>query len=176
MLVAVEASDVLELLGALDDPGIRYWLDGGWGVDCLLGEQTRSHSDLDLVVSRTDLDGVRELLMDQGYDVIRDWLPTTIALRDNAGREVDVHPLDLTDDGGGDQVLQDGSTWHYEAPVHGSIGGRAVRCASAEDQLQMHQGYAPRPVDREDVRRLAERFDLRPPAPYDGPQSPTGER
>ena len=65
-------------------------------------------------------------------------------------------------------MLQDGSTWHYGAPVHGSIAGQVVRCASAEDQLLMHQGYEPRPVDRADVRRLAERFDLRPPGPNDG--------
>jgi hypothetical protein len=52
----------------------------------------------------------------QGYDVIRDWLPTSIAFRDRSGREVDLHPLDPTPDGGGDQVLPDdeerGTTRH----------------------------------------------------------------
>lgn len=43
----MRAKDVLTLLSALDGLGVHYWLDGGWGVDCLLGEQTRPHSDLD---------------------------------------------------------------------------------------------------------------------------------
>jgi len=32
--------------------GIEIWLDGGWGVDALLGEQTRPHEDLDIVVEQ----------------------------------------------------------------------------------------------------------------------------
>jgi len=32
--------------------GIEIWLDGGWGVDALLGEQTRPHKDLDIVVEQ----------------------------------------------------------------------------------------------------------------------------
>lgn len=160
MLDGVEAVDVLDLLATLDDARIPYWLDGGWGVDCLLGEQSRPHSDLDLVLPRPDLDRTTRLLTERGYTVIRDWLPTTLAFRDASGREVDLHPVDPTADGGGHQVLPDGDRWHYAPPVDGSIGGRLVRCASVHDQLLMHQGYDPRPVDVTDVRRLAERFDL----------------
>lgn len=166
---SVEATHVLELLSALDRQQLGYWLDGGWGVDCLLGEQTRPHGDLDLVVPRIDLEGIRVVLLDRGYEVIRDWLPTSLALRDASGREVDLHPIDTTADGGGDQILTDGSTWHYGRPVEGLIASRPVRCASAEDQLLMHQGYEPRAVDFEDVRRMSERFGLTPPAPFDVP-------
>lgn len=144
----------------MDGHQIRYWLDGGWGVDCLLEEQTRPHSDLDLVVPRAQLEAMAQILSDRGFAVIRDWLPTTIAWRDSAGLEVDLHPVDATPDGGGDQVLQDGSTWHYGSPVVGRIDGCAVRCAPPEEQIAMHQGYEPRPVDIEDVRRLAARFGL----------------
>lgn len=157
----MEANDVLDLLSALDEEDVHYWLDGGWGVDCLLGEQSRVHSDLDLVLPRGRLDRVRRLLASRGYSVVRDWLPMTLALRDDRGREVDLHPVDLTVDGGGTQVLLDGRSWHYAPPVEGSIQGRAVRCATAEDQLLMRQGYEPRPVDFADVRRLADRFGLR---------------
>lgn len=161
-------ADVLDLLAELDRRGVRCWLDGGWGVDALLGEQTRPHSDVDLVVARADLDRVRELLGSRGYAVARDWLPTALAFRDTHGREVDLHPVDPTDDGGGVQVLAEGRVWRYAAPVTGTLGGRPVRCASAEDQLAMHQGYEPRPVDVVDVRRLAERFGLpRPPVAAD---------
>ena len=51
-----------------------------------------------------------------------------------------------------------------EGSVEGSVEGRTIRCASAEDQLLMHQGYEPRPVDVLDVRRIAARFGLPGPA------------
>lgn len=168
MLGHVEAADVLDLLDAFDDLAVHYWLDGGWGVDCLLGEQTRTHGDLDVVLPRSEVDRVRAILASRGFVVVRDWLPTSLALRDGQGREVDLHPVDLTSDGGGDQVLPDGAAWHYAPPVVGSINGRMVCCSSAEDQLLMHQGYEPRPVDFADVRRIAARFGLPVPAPFDG--------
>jgi lincosamide nucleotidyltransferase A/C/D/E len=162
----VQAADVLDLVSALDGLEAVYWLDGGWGVDCLLREETRQHSDLDLVVDRRDLGPVMAHLHHHGYEVIRDWRPTSIAFRDQTGREVDLHPVDATVDGGGDQVLEDGSTWHYSAPVEGAIVGHAVRCAPPEDQLLMHLGYDPRPVDFADIRRIAARFNLPLPRPF----------
>lgn len=120
----VEASDVLDLLSALDNQDVHYWLYGGWGVDCLLGEQSRAHSDLDLALPRIELDRVRALSASRGYFLIRDWLPMTLAFRDDQGHEVDLHPVDMTADGGGTQVLLDGRTWHYAQPVEGSIEGR----------------------------------------------------
>lgn len=48
----MNGSDVMEVLDRLRSAGVRFWVDGGWGVDALLGEQTREHEDLDLVVER----------------------------------------------------------------------------------------------------------------------------
>ncbi len=156
----MNAGDLVELLDALDELGVIHWLDGGWGVDALLGEQTRDHGDADLVVSRADLQRTDELLRDRGFVVIRDWLPTSVAYRDSFGREVDLHPVDPTPDGGGDQVLPDGGSWHYGPPVAGIVAGRAVRCCPAAEQAAMHRGYPLREVDRVDMRRLGERFGL----------------
>ena len=163
----VKLPDLFELLDAFDEIAVHYWLDGGWGVDCLLGAQSRVHGDLDVVLPRSDVHRVRALLVSRGFGVVRDWLPTTLAVRDGQGREVDLHPVDLTADGGGDQTLRDGAIWHYAPPVEGSINGRSIRCASAEQQLLMHQGYEPRPIDHLDVRRIAERFCLPAPPPFD---------
>lgn len=118
---------------------------------------------------RTELDQVKALRLARGFVVIRDWLPTSLALRDSTGREVDLHPVDAPADGGGYQVLGDGTTWHYAPPAHGSLGSRRVRCASAEDQLLMHQGYDPCRVAYSDVRRVSKRFGLEPPAPFGAP-------
>ena len=169
----VEAPDLFDLVSAFDDMAVDHWLDGGWGVDCLLGSQSRSHGDVDVVLARTDLDRVREMLATRGFRVIRDWLPK-LALRDDRGREVDLHPVDRTADGGGDQILLDGVAWHYDPPVEGSIDGQAIRCASAEDQLLMHQGYEPGSIDFLDVHKLQSGSACRSRTPFDGPDSGLG--
>jgi len=46
---------VAQLVRVLAKAGIEVWLDGGWAVDALLGEQTRSHDDVDIVVRDSDL-------------------------------------------------------------------------------------------------------------------------
>lgn len=48
-LVGVEAEDALELID-LRQRGVRWWVDGGWVVDALVGAQIRTHDDLDLAV------------------------------------------------------------------------------------------------------------------------------
>ena len=88
----MSAEDVVRLLAAMD--GIDVWLDGGWGVDALLGEQTREHDDLDLVVARSDVPLLIEALGREGYEVAKGQLPTCIVLLDPAGRQVDVHPVE----------------------------------------------------------------------------------
>jgi hypothetical protein len=50
----LDASDVLVVLDQFDQAGLVAWLDGGWGVDALLGHQSRPHEDLDLVIARDD--------------------------------------------------------------------------------------------------------------------------
>ena len=42
------ASQVLKLCRDLHAHSIEIWIDGGWGVDALLGTQTRPHSDVDI--------------------------------------------------------------------------------------------------------------------------------
>jgi lincosamide nucleotidyltransferase A/C/D/E len=166
------AADVRLVLDALEGAAVGCWVDGGWGVDALLGRQTRPHSDLDLVVARAQLDHVRSWLAGRGYAVTRDWLPTAVAFEDGAGREVDLHPVDPTPDGGGDQFLLDGGVWHYSAPVQGMIDGRPVRCCPPSDQLLMHLGYEPRDTDVHDVRLLSQRYAIPLPEPYEALTGP----
>ena len=37
----VDAADVIGVLDALDEAGVRSWVGGGWGVAALAGRQTR---------------------------------------------------------------------------------------------------------------------------------------
>jgi len=139
------------------EAGITAWLDGGWAVDALAGRQTREHDDLDLVVDAQHLDRVTQLVESLGYRPIRDELPTAIAFRNLAGVEIDLHPVTITADGGGDQQQPSGRPpWHYGPPVIGHIDGHGVGCCSLETQLRAHQGYPPRDKDRADLAVLAE--------------------
>jgi lincosamide nucleotidyltransferase A/C/D/E len=51
----MEPSVLIGLLRLLDSASIDTWLDGGWGVDALLHEQTRPHKDMDVVVRVSDV-------------------------------------------------------------------------------------------------------------------------
>jgi lincosamide nucleotidyltransferase A/C/D/E len=85
---------------------------------------------------------------------------------DPAGREVDLHPLAPSGDGGGDQAQRDGPPFHYRAPVGGVVDGRTVLCVPAETQGRAHLGYRPTDKDPRDLRLLGERLGLDLPPPY----------
>lgn len=157
---------VLDVLDMLADARLAAWVDGGWGVEALLGVQRRAHEDLDLVVFEGNVADARALLVDHGFAIERDWLPTALALRHPDGRSVDLHPVEPTPDGGGDQIQLDGTRWHYDPPVAGEIGGVRVKCCSVACQIAAHLGYEPDEVDRDDMRALAEQYQLTMPLPY----------
>ena len=159
------SSDVIAVLSLLDDAGLTAWVDGGWGVDALLGQATREHADLDLVVLRPQLTAVRSVLTQAGYaSVLRDLLPASVALADGQDHQVDLHPVTPTPDGGGDQALEGGGSFHYPPPVQGRIDGRLVGCVDAQTQVCCHLGYPPSDKDRQDMRRLHQRLGVELPA------------
>jgi lincosamide nucleotidyltransferase A/C/D/E len=168
MMGPMRSDEVLAVLGRLAAEGITAWLDGGWGVDALLEEQTREHADLDLVIDRGAVDRLRSSLAADGFEVIRDWLPTAVALCHADGREIDLHPVEMTDDGGGDQIQLDGvKRWHYDPPTIGRIAGCPVPCSTVATQIRSHLGYDPDDVDVADMEALARRFGCSLPPPYD---------
>lgn len=157
------------MLETLSRAGVDAWVDGGWGVDALVGRQTRSHSDLDLVVPQDAVLTVQSILEEQGFAVARDWLPTAMNFRHPDGREVDLHPIEPTPHGGGDQVQLDGvKRWHYELPVTGTIRGAEVACCPATTQVRAHLGYEPGRTDFVDMRLLRDEFGVELPWPYGG--------
>ncbi|MGH9171627.1 MAG: nucleotidyltransferase domain-containing protein [Acidimicrobiales bacterium] len=163
----VSSEQALNMIALLQASGVPAWVDGGWGVDALVGHQTRAHDDLDLVIPVGVLPACRKLLEADGFVVERDWLPTAIAFRHADGRGIDLHPIDPTPDGGGDQLQLDGVTrWHYAAPVAGTIDGVTIGCCSVECQVTSHLGYEPDGKDRADMGHLARIFDLQLPPPY----------
>jgi lincosamide nucleotidyltransferase A/C/D/E len=155
---------VLEVLDALAPIGAL--LDGGWGIDALLGEQTRDHEDVDVVIARRGAHAARKLLGRLGYahdPSVVPGLPARLVVRDPRGRQVDLHLIVHDTAGNGWQQLDDGTWGRYDADgldACGEIDGRRVRCISAELQLRHHRGYDWTAQDRADMMRLADRFGL----------------
>jgi lincosamide nucleotidyltransferase A/C/D/E len=169
--VAMEARDVLDVLTILREAQVeRLWLDGGWGIDALLGAQHRDHDDLDLVAAIDDVDRIVEALGDVGFTISEDVRPTRVVLADRAGRTVDLHLVRIDAAGTGWQTGAgpDGTDAKYPAGgfTSGWVGGQTVDCIGPEVQLDHHLGYEPTAVDREDVVRLCERFTIPLPDEY----------
>ena len=166
-------SRVLQLLDIAADVDVQVWLDGGWGVDALLCEQHRDHEDIDLVVRMDDIERLQAALAPHGFAVADDCLPTRLVLKGMDGEQVDVHPVTFDRDGCGwqAQAAPDGTDCLYPADqfTHGLIAGRSVPCLGPVVQLEHHSGYAPRPHDVDDMRRLTARFDLSMPTGYPDP-------
>ena len=165
----MQAGDVLEILGRLQAAGVHVWIDGGWGIDGLVREQTREHDDLDVVIALTDALPARSALAAAGFVVAEDELPTRFVVRDRRDRRVDFHTVTFREDGSAIQQLQDGTPCTYPAAgfsATGCIGGWQVACLTAEAQLRHHLGYDPVQADIHDMALLADRFQLVLPPPY----------
>lgn len=165
------ASDVVEVLDRLDGTGIEAWLDGGWAVDALLGEQTRPHADLDLIVRVDDLPRIRRTLADAGFDERSGGTDANFVLRDARGREIDLHAIRFDATGDGAYRMANGTDWIFPAAGfagRGVVTGREVRCLTADVQMLCHaHGYAPGDTDFHDMRLLNARLGTRLLPPYD---------
>lgn len=149
-------AEVLTVMGVITATGSRFWLEGGWGVDALVGRQTRPHRDLDV-----DLDGAMErevidVLGAVGYAVETDWRPNRVELLAPGRGWVDLHPL-VVDASGDARQAALGGGWHHfrrEWFTTGRLGGREVPCVSAAAQRLFHSGYQLRDVDMLDLAQL----------------------
>lgn len=155
------AEKVVELYHLFEDNGVEIWVDGGWGVDALLEEQTREHSDLDIALDHEHEAKMRELLDELGYKVVQtndktDW---NYVLGD--GRHlIDVHVFGFDELGNntyGTKYPKDSLTGT------GKINGRTVRTIDPKWMVQFHTRYELSDADRHDVRLLCQKFDIKLP-------------
>jgi lincosamide nucleotidyltransferase A/C/D/E len=138
---------VVQALEALEGAGVVPCCIGGWGVDALVEEQTRKHRDLDLIVERDEREAALKALAGLGY---RAWYEQTsdgflgdrVVVRDRGMRVIDMHPVDFEK--------------AELSIVAGSIGGRTVRCLSAEQQVTANQFRRRLPHERRSQRNNAE--------------------
>jgi lincosamide nucleotidyltransferase A/C/D/E len=162
----LELTDLVSLLERLDGAGLACWLDGGWGVDALLGEQTRPHADVDIVIEQKDVPRLRELLAAQGHaEVPRgDTAPWNFVLGDSTGRLVDVHAVVRDAAGNGLYGPPERGIMYPAGSFEGagSVGGRRVRCIAPEWVVRFHSGYDLDDDDLHDIAAVCERFGIEP--------------
>lgn len=160
------ANQAIKIVESLSSSGVRTWVMGGWGVDALLGRQTRTHHDLDLLVSASDLPALGAWLERHAFCRAYVWEENAPARVDGAmwdtafveqhddGRELDVHAVAI-----GEDRVRLATTDPWELPPRplegaGRINGRAAACVTADAQYAMHRGYELPDKHREDLRRL----------------------
>jgi lincosamide nucleotidyltransferase A/C/D/E len=170
------ADHVIEVYDLLRRHEIDIWIDGGWGVDALLGEHTREHGDLDIAIQAKDLPKMRALLEERGYQDKGEEhaRPGNFVLRDQTGHEIDVHAINLDSAGNGIYGPPENGERYPASTLRGTgvIAGRLVQCISAEDAVKFHSGYELDQNDFHDVLALCEKFGIEIPDEYG--QSPPG--
>lgn len=153
---------VLQIYNLLDKEGVKIWVDGGWGVDALLEQQTREHADLDIAIDHTQETKMLGLLDTQDYKVVQTNEQTKhqYVLGDGA-HLIDVHVFGF--DEAGNNVY--GIKYSKESLTGtGKINGHEVRCISPEWAVKFHQHAKMGETDRHDLRLLSEKFGICLPA------------
>jgi lincosamide nucleotidyltransferase A/C/D/E len=114
MMNNMTAEDAIFLYQLLTTNTIHTWIIGGWGIDALLGEQTRTHKDLDILVLVDDVARLLKLLEGEGFHLAYLWeenrfvqdsqgneTATAFVWQDDSGREIDAHAMWLDQQGNG---------------------------------------------------------------------------
>ncbi len=175
----VSPEDVIRIYQHLQANGIPVWLSGGWGIDALLGEQTRPHKDLDVIMLLDDVVRLRELLAREGYGLKELWsenrmavdaqgveTATAFVLRDAEGREMDIHAMRLDELGNGIPAWAEAEDFIFtkqDLAGLGKVAGFSVQCLSPESQMACHTGYILPDKHMRDLELLHDRFAVNYP-------------
>lgn len=167
----MSSDQALAVIEALVAKRVEATVGGGWGVDALLGEETRQHADLDLWLPAAQFDRAIAAFAEISIDRIYPWgddRPWNFVLHDGSNQRIDLHVYERLTSGdlhyGG---VEGGHVIPSEALASsGTINDRPVRCEAPEWALRWHTGYPPRAEDRHDVARLCERFALPLPSGF----------
>lgn len=164
----MNSTSVLHILDLLATVDAQVWLDGGWGVDALLGRITRAHNDLDLVLALDDLPRAVAVLVHNGFGVEEEELGRVVLGHADHGR-VDLHPVTFDRRGNAVQVQPAESPVVYRSDgfVSGWILGRAVACIAADIQIFARLGHDRSEKHRRDLVALCASFGLQAPEGWD---------
>lgn len=148
--------DLMTVIQFMENSGILYWIDGGWGVDILAGQQTREHRDIDIDFDAEHTEKLLEMLLKYGYKIDTDWRPVRIELYSDQYGYVDIHPFILHEDGTSKQADLEGGWYQFEKDYFGQtvFEGKTIPCISLKGQKIFHTGYKLRDKDKHDIAIL----------------------
>jgi hypothetical protein len=150
--------DIIRQVGAtLGRLRVRFWLRGGWAVDFMLGEITRPHADVDLVVWARNRRRIYQALAETGFALDRD-LDVQTDFR-KAGQNISIIYLTRAPDG---RVVTHGiPVWAWppsSLPPHAfALAGVTARAVSPEQLLWEKESYEQgtgRPLRPKDVESM----------------------
>jgi lincosamide nucleotidyltransferase A/C/D/E len=165
MISEMNSACAVALIRWLECEGIALHVDGGWGVDALIGEQTRAHADLDIAINHEDVPKLRDLFKSRGYREVQqdDTRDYNFVLVDDQGHSVDVHSY-LFDENGNNIY---GCDYPIDAlQGRGYIENLPVHCITPEWLVRFHSGYPLQQKDFHDVELLCHRFGIDLPKEY----------
>jgi lincosamide nucleotidyltransferase A/C/D/E len=140
---------------------LPFVLAGGWGVDALMGEFKRQHSDLDVIVAPGALGALISTLVVLGYVLTEEsveggwWAPDTSVFRNGRGRRIEA--LLLTAEQLAPLVRRAEAMLGHSVdvtPVTGSVGVVEGSCLSPALQLAAHDGFELNHHQQRDLRLL----------------------
>lgn len=157
---------VKQILQFAIDAEIKVFLDGGWGVDALLGYQSRAHNDIDIFVEKNDYQNFIEIMKANGFYEIKMEYTTLnhTVWEDLKNRIIDLHCFEYTDEG---EILYDGDCFPVETfSGKGRIEEIEVSCIEPYSQVMFHLGYEFDENDAHDVKLLCETLHIEIPNEY----------
>lgn len=148
--------DLMTIVSLLENANIKYWIDGGWGVDILAGKQTRNHRDIDVDFDAQYTEELLKILLKYGYEVDTDWKPVRIELYSEKYGYLDIHPFILNEDGTSKQADLEGGFYEFEKDFfcNAIFEGKTIPCISLKGQKIFHSGYELRDKDKQDIAIL----------------------
>lgn len=148
--------DLMTVINLLENAGITYWIDGGWGVDILAGKQTRPHRDIDINFDTQYTDKLLSILLEYGYEVDTDWKPVRVELYSEKYGYLDIHPFVLNEDGTSKQADLEGGWYEFDKDLFSNavFEKKIIPCISLKGQKLFHSGYELRDKDRHDISIL----------------------
>lgn len=154
--INVTEQNLFYILDLFENLEVTYWLDGGWGVDVLTGEQQREHRDIDIDFDALHTEKVIEKLKEIGYETEVDWMPARMELKHKKYGYIDIHPLNIKPDGSATQSdLEDGFyIFEKDYFTNSYYKNRQIPCISKHAQLLFHSGYELTEKDYFDIENL----------------------
>ena len=163
--LVITSKEVVDFYTQLENIGVEIWVDGGWGVDALLGKQLRPHKDLDIAIQWKDVPKLQEVLVAHGYKQVREDSQWNFVLADDKGHEIDIHAFIYGNKGN----VVEGIMYPAESLTGtGVINGRSVKCISAKYMVEFLAPWIHKWPEKylDAVSALCEKYEIELPEEY----------